>query len=1027
MPYIGKQSKSTSKNIPVGTLEELEVAAKQFGVKVKKDKPSLFRRGLDIISRPLYASAGAAKAIIKKENILEETWKGLSGKEKETYSDVLKEVGVENKWVRGGVGFALDVALDPTTYFGGTLVKGALKGVGAVGRTGLKTYSKFSPKSAASLESAGKSLKDAFGHAFKFGYGTTAGVSDDVARYWNRLGIEKEAISEKNFKILGKYNNDTLKEASDLMLKNKKIELGIREGGEGTFIKGTGKTAEAMDDMKTIALSIGKKTGIPEEQLYKNYFPSISTQQARMAKEMPGGIRVGQEGYLKKFQDKLKDIINKPIEAYSRREFEVTRNLITRETLNDIVTGYGKSIKAFDKLDDASKALWKPIYEKGRPELQLYKIKYEPAKDLMQQITANKEPFERAMIKVGKGIQDAISEGVPVTATKKLRTASGVYHKGENAIKLKYFTPEVLLHERGHSWDFMNESLSKVINTKKVFQKELRTLTDKFYGGTTQQRGSAVEKWAVFIDNFIHNPEFVKKNAPTFTGYFRQKLAKDWKFKKAYQEASKQIKVIDKTVKNIKPAIQKADKGFLKTAVETAFPSKEAIGFGGFKKPLGYLKEGDFNFINNHMFPEMKTIDMLAKATGYDGFTRMFKTAVTAYFPAFHVRNYISGNVQNYSVLGSQAFNPVNHKNALGFLKGSNKVIKFKNWSGTGDDMNKILKENFRGASRYISDLGNYIEDLGGKGFKVRKSISKLNPRQLGNFIEMNQKAVAVSGALKQGKTIKEAIKLAEKAGFDYTKITQFESKIMRRAVPFYTFARKNAELQLRTATKNPERILNQIKFTQNLSEIFGGGKPTEEDLQGLPPWALSGLGFKVEGNRYLTKFGLPLEEFVERINKPLMTTLSSANPLIKYPLESKMGYDFFREQKIMDINKISPVSGKLIKEKAPEWMQEIFNVKEVVSKHDGKTRYYASPTMLHRLRNIPTARFQNTLEKLLENDKESVDKWLAFISGAKIYDIDIDMQKYFKEKDLREDIERDMMQKGIGRESRAFYILKNQ
>ena len=116
-------------------------------------------------------------------------------------------------------------------------------------------------------------------------------------------------------------------------------------------------------------------------------------------------------------------------------------------------------------------------------------------------------------------------------------------------------------------------------------------------------------------------------------------------------------------------------------------------------------------------------------------------------------------------------------------------------------------------------------------------------------------------------------------------------------------------------------------------------------------------------------------------------------------------------------------MSGKLIKEKAPEWMQEIFNVKEVTSGRDGKTRYYASPEALHLLRNIPTARFQNTLEKLFENDKESVDKWLAFISGAKIYDIDTDLQAYFKERDLREDIERDLMQKGIGREFRTFYI----
>ena len=98
--------------------------------KVKKKKPSLFRRTIDLISRPLYASAGTAKALVKGENPFKEAWKGFKGEEKETYSDVLAEMGVKNKFIKGGLGFVLDVALDPTTYFGGTAVKYGLKGVG---------------------------------------------------------------------------------------------------------------------------------------------------------------------------------------------------------------------------------------------------------------------------------------------------------------------------------------------------------------------------------------------------------------------------------------------------------------------------------------------------------------------------------------------------------------------------------------------------------------------------------------------------------------------------------------------------------------------------------------------------------------------------------------------------------------------------------------------------------------------------------------------------------------------------------
>ena len=142
------RKRSTRKTYDTESIEDLKAFAESKGFDVKKKKTSLFRRTLDIISRPLYTSAGAAKAIVKNldqdttndENILEEAWKGLSGQEQDTYSDVLGELGVENKYIKGGFGFVLDVALDPTTFFGGALIKGvgmAVKGTATVGMTGL--------------------------------------------------------------------------------------------------------------------------------------------------------------------------------------------------------------------------------------------------------------------------------------------------------------------------------------------------------------------------------------------------------------------------------------------------------------------------------------------------------------------------------------------------------------------------------------------------------------------------------------------------------------------------------------------------------------------------------------------------------------------------------------------------------------------------------------------------------------------------------------------------------------------------
>jgi hypothetical protein len=207
------------------------------------------------------------------------------------------------------------------------------------------------------------------------------------------------------------------------------------------------------------------------------------------------------------------------------------------------------------------------------------------------------------------------------------------------------------------------------------------------------------------------------------------------------------------------------------------------------------------------------------------------------------------------------------------------------------------------------------------------------------------------------------------------------------------------------------------------------GERMTEEDMKGVPSWALEGLGFKIKDNKYVASFGVPLEEFVNRINNPMMSTLSSLTPLIKYPLESKMGYDFFRERKIIDLNKISPVTGKLLMDaqesgKMPEWLSQAINI-DSYKKDDGSTQYTMSPKALHLLRNIPTSRFQNTFEKLLDKDLDSANKFAALFTGGKIYDIDIEQQQYFTERDLRRDIEDWLLSIGEGKRFEKFYVPK--
>ena len=76
---------------------------------------------LEQTTRPLHGVAGGTRAAIKGENVPKAVKRGLQNKDKSTFSDVLDDLGVQNKAVKAVVGTGLDIALDPTTYVtGGT-------------------------------------------------------------------------------------------------------------------------------------------------------------------------------------------------------------------------------------------------------------------------------------------------------------------------------------------------------------------------------------------------------------------------------------------------------------------------------------------------------------------------------------------------------------------------------------------------------------------------------------------------------------------------------------------------------------------------------------------------------------------------------------------------------------------------------------------------------------------------------------------------------------------------------------------
>lgn len=479
---------------------------------------------------------------------------------------------------------------------------------------------------------------------------------------------------------------------------------------------------------------------------------------------------------------------------------------------------------------------------------------------------------------------------------------------------------------------------------------------------------------------------------------------------------------------------------------------------GGFGKSVGYVGEWDAKLFNDLIRPEFQTINMLAKATGFDAITQLFKRSVTGLFLPFHVRNYLSGAIQNFEVLGVDALNPKNLAagQRIAYLMGAGKeipegVISIGGKSEKFADVMKPFMERFSGDTFYQNDFLTAIDDnakalkdavptfsketlketlkTGGLG---QDAITFRAARAVGQFIEHQQKATAYITALNQGKSIPEALKLAEIAGFDYRMLTQFESQVMRRIIPFYSFTRKNIELQLRTLGENPQRINQVLAFFQNMGDPI-----SYDEKKSLPDYIKESLGIKLadspEGlQRYVASFGTPIEAFAQLFgSNPVLRTISQTNPLFKVPIEIGIGKDSFRQKDLKDVYDAREYKS------APQFIKDLLGLKpiekDVLKKlPDGKliktgtrTTYPADPVRLLIARSLFTSRGVTYLDQVFGGDLQGFTKALKTTTGIKPQQVDIEQQKSINASNKERAVEDLLTKYGVTKQFKKTYVPK--
>lgn len=459
---------------------------------------------------------------------------------------------------------------------------------------------------------------------------------------------------------------------------------------------------------------------------------------------------------------------------------------------------------------------------------------------------------------------------------------------------------------------------------------------------------------------------------------------------------------------------------------------------GIFGKELGYVSKYDANLLRDSLSPEFQAIDMLAKATGFDAITSLFKRSVTGLFAPFHIRNFISGHIQNFEAIGTAALNPrlIASGQKIAYLMGKGQKIPAGTvqLGGKPVKLQTVMKpfvNRFSGDTFYNADFDTALKSGGAlksaapilSGQRVKETFKTAGlgteaipfkvARAIGQYIEHQQKATAYLAALDMGKSIKEALALAEKAGFDYRALTRFESQVMRRIVPFYSFARKNIGLQLGTLGTNPQRINQILSFFENMGEPL-----SEEEKQNLPAFMQEVLGPKLKDTpnglrQYLTGFGTPIEAFSQLVSgNPILRGISQMNPLLKVPIELGTGKDSFRQRDVKDTYNADEYKS------APQFVKDLLEIKEVqkdvlkknaqgkLVKVGERTEYVANPERLLIARSLFTSRGVTYLDEAFNGDLQGFLKALKLTTGIRVSQVDFEKTKSLNERDKRRELE---------------------
>jgi hypothetical protein len=225
------------------------------------------------------------------------------------------------------------------------------------------------------------------------------------------------------------------------------------------------------------------------------------------------------------------------------------------------------------------------------------------------------------------------------------------------------------------------------------------------------------------------------------------------------------------------------------------------------------------------------------------------------------------------------------------------------------DYFQRLINNGFLYSAESLYDISDEILSMG-------RNLKKTDPRLWAEKIvninnNLNQAAdvryrlglmiyADQTPAILERAGVRTAEDLVRRALFDPKAISPLERQVIKRIIPFYTWAKKNLAWQMKNVLDNPERynrLQSSIEGSWNLAGIdWEDIEQYKKDNFWIPAPFLS------DGNKYTAiRANLPVRGLTEFASSPLRNVIGITSPLVRVPFELATGSQIFTQRNIQD------------------------------------------------------------------------------------------------------------------------------